>query len=176
VLILRVVLGWLATVVAELLDTTVQSVNSALQRARATLAARGIDEDSTSAPITPEQQELLDRYVDAFARYDIERLVELLHEDAVMSMPPYDFWLQGRELMGQWFGGPGIGCKDGRILPVGFANGCAAFGTYRIDPAGGYFPWSVQVIELDGDRIVGHHNFLDTNLFEVFGLPLHLDA
>jgi RNA polymerase sigma-70 factor (ECF subfamily) len=177
VLILREVLRWQATEVAELLDTTVVSVNSALQRARATLADKGIGEDAASpSAITEEQQALLDRYVDAFARYDIESLVTLLHDECVMSMPPYDFWLQGPVHMGEWFVGHGIGCKGGRIVPAGFANGCAAFGTYRIDPGGGFFPWSVQVIEVSGDRIVGHHNFLDTAaLFPVFGLPLHLD-
>jgi RNA polymerase sigma-70 factor (ECF subfamily) len=179
VLILREVLKWQAAEVAELLDTTVVSVNSALQRARATLADRGIDEERAGGVITEEQQALLDRYVDAFARYDIEELVTLLHDECVMSMPPYDFWLQGPKDMADWFVGHGIGCKDGRIVPAGFANGCAAFGTYRIDTNGGFFPWSVQVIELsaDGTRIVGHHNFLDTDaLFPVFGLPQHLDA
>ena len=130
-----------------------------------------------STTIDAAQQELLDRYVDAFARYDIETLVTLLHDDCVMSMPPYDFWLQGPADMGRWFSGPGIGCSGGRIIPAPQSNGCAAFGTYRVDPDGGFFPWSVQVIELDGDRIVGHHNFLDTKtLFPIFGLPLHLDS
>ena len=174
VLILREVLRWQATEVAELLDTSVASVNSALQRARATLSARAGDEPP-SATVAPEQQELLARYVDAFERYDITSLVALLHEDAIMSMPPYDFWLQGPAPMYEWFLGHGIGCKDGRIIPTLAANGCPAYGTYRIDPAGGFFPWSVQVLELSGDRIVGHHNFLDTNLFATFGLPTHLD-
>jgi len=181
VLILREVLKWQASEVAELLDTTVVSVNSALQRARATLAEKNIDEDSAAeriGAVTEEQQALLDRYVDAFARYDIETLVTLLHDECVMSMPPFDFWLQGPADMYEWFLGHGIGCKDGRIVPAGTANGCAAFGTYRKDPDGGFFPWSVQVIELsaDGTAIVGHHNFLDTAaLFPAFGLPEHLD-
>jgi RNA polymerase sigma-70 factor (ECF subfamily) len=176
VLILCEVLRWQATEVAELLDTTVASVNSALQRARATLAARGADESNVSTTVDAAQQELLDRYVDAFARYDIETLVTLLHDDCVMSMPPYDFWLQGRDFMKEWFLGNGIGCKDGRIIPVPGANGCPAFATYRRDPDGGFFPWSIQVLEVDGDRIVGHHNFLDTDaLFPAFGAPLHLD-
>ena len=176
-LILCEVLKWQATEVAELLDTTVASVNSALQRARATLAARGADESSTATAIDEAQQELLDRYVDAFARYDIETLVTLLHEDAVMSMPPYDFWLQGSEHMKEWFLGHGIGCANGRIVPVETANGSPAFATYRIDPEGGFFPWSIQVLELSSDRIVGHHNFLDTAaLFPAFAAPLHLDA
>jgi RNA polymerase sigma-70 factor (ECF subfamily) len=177
VLILREVLKWQAAEVAELLDTTVVSVNSALQRARATLAEKGLTEDGAGGSVTDEQQALLDRYVDAFARYDIDALVQLLHDDCVMSMPPFDFWLRGPTDMYEWFTGHGIGCANGRIIPAGTANGCAAFGTYRVDPDGGFFPWSVQVIELDGDRIVGHHNFLDTAaLFPLFGLPLHLDA
>src|SRR3954469_8546078 len=173
VLILREVLRWQATEVAELLDTSVASVNSALQRARATLASTDLDEDR-AVVVSADQQELLAKYVDAFERYDIESLVALLAEDAVMSMPPYNFWLQGAEIMGQWFGGPGIGCKDGTVRVTGGANGTLAVGTYRVDPEGGYFPWALQVLEVSGDRIVGHHNFLDTNLFAVFGLPTHL--
>jgi RNA polymerase sigma-70 factor (ECF subfamily) len=175
VLILCEVLRWHAKEVAELLETSVPSVNSALQRARATLAERAAEGNAVRT-VDADQQALLDRYVDAFARYDMTELVALLHEDVVMSMPPYDFWLTGPDDMAAWMVGNGIGCKDGRIIPAGTANGCAAYGTYRIDPDGGFFPWSVQVIEVGPDgRIVGHHNFLDTNLFETFGLPLHLD-
>ena len=174
VLILREVLRWQASEVAELLDTTVASVNSALQRARATLAARNVD-PAQPGQVTADQRELLDRYVDAFERYDITLLVSLLHEDAVMSMPPYDFWLQGAEHMGRWFLGQGIGCRDGRLIPTA-ANGMPAFGSYRCDPEGGWFPWSIQVLEISGNRIVGHHNFLDTaTLFPIFGLPAHID-
>jgi len=172
VLILREVLRWQATEVAELLDTTVASVNSALQRARATLASRDIDR-CEPADVSKEQRELIARYVDAFERYDIESLVTLLHDDAVMSMPPYDFWLQGPQQMGEWFLGTGCGCRGSVLLPVE-ANGCAAFGSYRVDPEGGHMPFAIQVIEISGDRIVGHHNFLDTNLFPAFGLPTHL--
>jgi len=175
-LILCEVLKWQATEVAELLDTSVASVNSALQRARATLADHNVDEIDVRT-VDASQQELLDKYMDAFARYDIESLVSLLRDDVIMSMPPFDFWLTGPAPMKHWFLNNGIGCKDGRIIPVTSANGCAAFGTYRIDPEGGFFPWSVQVIEVGSDgRIVGHHNFLDTNLFDIFGLPRHLDA
>ena len=172
VLILREVLRWQATEVAELLDTSVASVNSALQRARATLAARDIDESNVGS-VSPDQQELLARYVDAFERYDITSLVSLLRDDAVMSMPPYDFWLQGPVEMGRWFLGEGIGCRGSRLLATA-ANGSAAFGSYRPDPEGGHYPWALQVIEVSGDRIVGHHNFLDTKLFAAFGLPAHL--
>ena len=172
VLILREVLRWKASEVAELLDTTVASVNSALQRARATLAAR---DAGTSAPdtVAADQQALLARYVDAFERYDIPSLVALLRDDAVMSMPPYNFWLHGPVQMGRWFLGQGIGCRGSRLLGTA-ANGCAAFGSYRSDGKGGHYPWAVQVIEVSGDRIVGHHNFLDTNLFVAFGLPPRL--
>jgi len=173
VLILREVLRWQATEVAELLDTSVASVNSALQRARATLSS--IDVTTADAEtIDPEQGALLARYVDAFERYDITSLVALLREDAVMSMPPYDFWLRGPVEMGRWFLGEGSGCRGSRLLPS-TANGCAAFGSYRPDEQGGHYGWAIQVIEVSGDRIVGHHNFLDTNLFAAFGLPDRLD-
>jgi RNA polymerase sigma-70 factor, ECF subfamily len=172
VLVLREVLRWQAAEVAELLDTTVASVNSALQRARATLAARDLA-GGDPAPVGPTQQELVDRYVDAFERYDIDLLVTLLRDDAVMSMPPYDFWLRGPAHIAEWFVGNGIGCKGSRLVPVD-ANGHAAFGSYKPDGAGGFVPWSIQVLELDGDRITGHHNFLDTSLFPLFGLPERL--
>jgi RNA polymerase sigma-70 factor (ECF subfamily) len=171
VLILREVLKWQATEVAELLDTTVASVNSALQRARATLAT--LDTGGSQTPVTADQRELLERYVDAFERYDISSLVSLLRDDVVMSMPPYDFWLNGPDQMAQWFVGEGKGCRGSVLVPVQ-ANGMAAFASYKPDPAGGHAPWSIQVLEISGDRIVGHHNFLDTSLFEAFGLPAHL--
>jgi len=173
VLILREVLRWQATEVAELLDTSVASVNSALQRARATLGARDVG-TVRAEPVSADQQALLARYVDAFERYDISLLVSLLHEDAVMSMPPYDFWLQGPVEMGRWFLGEGSGCRGSRLVATQ-ANASAAFGSYRVDPQGGHSPWALQVIEISGDRIVGHHNFLDTDLFAAFGLPAHLD-
>ncbi|CAN5717413.1 sigma-70 family RNA polymerase sigma factor [soil metagenome] len=172
VLILREVLRWQASEVAELLDTSVASVNSALQRARATLSSRDIG--AAPVPTDADQQSLLARYVDAFERYDIDSLVTLLHEEAVMSMPPYDFWLRGPLQMGRWFLGEGSVCRDSRLLATA-ANGGAAFGSYHSDGHGGHLPWSIQLIEVAGDRIVGHHNFLDTNLFAAFGLPARLD-
>jgi RNA polymerase sigma-70 factor (ECF subfamily) len=172
VLILREVLRWQASEVAELLDTSVASVNSALQRARATMSAREADAPPADV-MTGDQRELLTRYVDAFERYDINSLVTLLREDAVMSMPPYDFWLTGPAEMHKWFLGPGFGCRGSRLVATE-ANGCAAFGAYRVDPDGGHMPFAIQVIEVSGDRIIGHHNFVDPSLFPAFGLPDHL--
>ena len=171
VLILCEVLHWQAGEAAELLDTSVASVNSALQRARATLAAR--DGGGHHEPLDAEQRALLAKYVTAFERYDINSLVALLHDDVVMSMPPFPFWLSGPVEVGKWFLGEGSVCRGSRLLAV-TANGSAAFGSYHLDPAGGHAPWSIQVIEMRSDRIVGHHNFLDTTLFPYFGLPEHL--
>ncbi|HSS10969.1 MAG TPA: sigma-70 family RNA polymerase sigma factor [Acidimicrobiales bacterium] len=172
VLILREVLRWQASEVAELLDTTVASVNSALQRARATLASSDIDA-SQAYTIGAEQQELLAQYVDAFERYDVSRLVTLLHDDVVQTMPPYAMWLRGPAEISHWLLGPGSACRGSRLVATS-ANGCAAFGQYRSDGHGGHEPWSIQVIEVEGDRITGLHNFLDTDLFAAFGLPARL--
>jgi RNA polymerase sigma-70 factor, ECF subfamily len=172
VLILREVLRWQAAEVAELLDTSVASVNSALQRARATLSARDAEVPVADA-VAGDQRALLARYVDAFERYDITSLVSLLHDDAVMSMPPYNFWLRGPAEMSLWFLGPGAQCRGSRLVGTA-ANGCAAFGSYRVDAQGGHLAWAIQVIEIAGDRIVGHHNFVDTRLFAAFGLPARL--
>ena len=171
VLILCEVLRWQAGEAAELLDTSVASVNSALQRARATLAAR--DGGGHHEPLDAEQRALLAKYVTAFERYDINSLVALLHDDVVMSMPPFPFWLSGPVEVAKWFLGEGSVCRGSRLLAV-TANGSAAFGSYHLDSAGGHAPWSIQVIEMRSDRIVGHHNFLDTTLFPYFGLPEHL--
>ena len=173
VLILREVLRWPAAEVAALLETSVASVNSALQRARATLAGRAPD-PAERGSVDAAGHALVTRYVDAFERYDITSLVALLHEDAVMSMPPYDFWLQGSVEMGRWFLGVGAGCRGSRLVATS-ANGAPAFGSYRPHPDGGHAPWALQVLDISGDRIVGHHNFLDTRLFAVFGLPDRLE-
>ncbi len=175
VLILREVLHWHADEVATLLDTTVASVNSALQRARATLADSNL---SASEPSTVDetQQELLDRYVEAFERYDIDSLVALLHEDATMSMPPYALWLHGPTEIARWHLGPGCKCRGSRMIPTR-ANGTRAWGQYRPSPDGGHEAWALQVVETSGDRIVGLNAFLDTDtLFPLFDLPLKLPA
>jgi RNA polymerase sigma-70 factor (ECF subfamily) len=173
VLILREVLAWKASEVAELLDTSVASVNSALQRARATLAASDL-ESSRPDPIDAEQQALLARYVDAFERYDITSLVSLLHEDVTQSMPPYELWLRGPAEVARWMLGPGIECRGSRLLATA-ANGCAAFGSYRRDQQGGHAPFSLQVIEVSDGRITALNHFLYPELFPAFGLPEHLD-
>ncbi len=169
VLILCEVLRWQASEVAELLDTSVASVNSALQRARATLASvQGEHLDST---VDPEHQALLERYVDAFQRYDMDALVELLRDDVVLSMPPYDLWLQGPQEVADWFVTPdAIKCKGGRLVPIS-VNGTAGFGNYRLTRPGVWEPFGIQVLEVAGGRIVGHHNFLYPELFAEFGLP-----
>ena len=169
VLILREVLRWQATEVAELLDTSVASVNSALQRARATLADRNLDEQQVT-PVDAAQEALLARYVDAFERYDIDAIVELLHDDVVQSMPPYALWLQGREHVGAWFLGTGIGCRGARLVRTR-ANGRPAFGSYRVAGPGEWRPFSLCIVDVVDDRIVGLHNFLYPELFAEFGLP-----
>jgi len=170
-LVLCEVLAWPVRDVAELLDTSVPAVNSALQRARATLAAVPA---GPTAPLTATQCELLSRFVDAFERYDMDALADLLHLDVVQSMPPYAMWLRGRDDVLTWWAGPGAGCAGSRLL-AGWANGCPAFAQYRRDPAGGHSPWALQVLELRGDRIGAVHSFLDTEeSFPRFGFPLHL--
>nr|WP_285562594.1 sigma-70 family RNA polymerase sigma factor [Streptomyces hygroscopicus] len=179
VLILREVLAWRASEVAELLETSVASVNSALQRARATLADRADTsaEGEVSDPLDEEQQKLLERYVKAFEGYDMTALTALLHEDAVMTMPPFDLWLRGPADITGFMSTLGASCAGSRLLPVR-ANGLPGFAHYKPDPEGGGFaPWAVQVLELSEGRITGFHCFLDTRRwFPLFALPLHLEA
>ena len=172
-LILCEVLRFQATEVAELLGTTVPAVNSALQRARATLAAVPADQRAEGVP--EDHAELLNRYVDAFERYDMSALVGLLHEDALQSMPPFAMWIRGAVDIATWMVQPGpSACRDSRLIPVR-ANGCPAFGQYKPDPGGGRAPWALQVLEISGDRIARMTMFLDTAaLFPAFGLPAHL--
>jgi RNA polymerase sigma-70 factor (ECF subfamily) len=176
-LILCEVLHWQATEVAELLDTSVASVNSALQRARATLKAGNVSPGDPSPPLDEDDRALLTRYVEAFEQYDMDALVALIQEDATQSMPPYDMWLRGRDDILTWWFGPGIGCRGSRVIPTVAANGAPAFGQYKPSPDGGYDPWALQVLELSGGRIVELTFFLDTEtLFPLFGLPARLDS
>ena len=176
VLILCEVLRWKASEVAELLETSVASVNSALQRARATLETS--DVGAERAPLDDADRELLSRYVAAFEAYDIEALTSLIHEDATQSMPPYDLWLSGREDIFEWWLGPGIGCRGSRVIPTVAANGSPAFGQYKPSESGsGFDPWALQVLEVSDGRIVELTFFLDTDrVFPLFGLPPRLDA
>jgi RNA polymerase sigma-70 factor, ECF subfamily len=176
-LILCEVLRWQASEAAELLDTSVAAINSALQRARATISA--LPSVAQPEALDGADSELLARYVDAFERYDIERLVTLLRDDAVQSMPPFAMWIQGAVNIGHWMVEPGPSqCRGSRLVATS-ANGCPAFGQYRRDPGGGYAPWALQVLEISDGEITGMTFFLDLldpeRLFPSFGLPLHLD-
>jgi RNA polymerase sigma-70 factor (ECF subfamily) len=175
VLILCEVLRWRASEVAELLETSVASVNSALQRARATLEQAELSPESS---LEEPDRELLERYVKAFEAYDFDALTELIHEDATQSMPPYDLWLSGRADIFTWWAGPGIGCKGSRVIATTSANGSPAFGQYKPSESGdGYEPWALQVLELSAGGIAELTFFLDTEtLFPLFGLPPGLDA
>ena len=176
-LLLCEVLRWQASEVAELLETSVASVNSALQRARATLEASELGTESSSE-LDATQKELLARYVEAFERYDMEALTSLIHEDATQSMPPYDLWLRGREDIFAWWLGPGSACRGSRVLPTAAANGSPAFGQYKPSATGsGFDAWALQVLELEDDRIVELTFFLDAQkVFPLFGLPLRLES
>ena len=178
VLILCEVLRWKASEVAELLETSIASVNSALQRARATLDAADVSSTEPAPELEESERELLARYVQAFEAYDIDALTSLIHEDATQSMPPFDLWLSGRDDIFEWWYGPGIGCRGSRVIPTTAANGSPAFGHYKPSESGsGYDPWALQVVEVDNGRIVELTFFLDTEtLFPLFGLPPHLDS
>ena len=175
VLILREVLRWRADEVGELLETSVASVNSALQRARATLAATNDADAPAPDPLDDDQRALLNRYVAAFEQYDMDALTSLLREDATWSMPPYELWLQTHEDIVKWCLGPGVGCRGSRLIPT-MANGRPAFGQYKPAPNGGLEPWSLQVLEISEGEITGINFFLDTaKFFPLFGLPPRLE-
>jgi RNA polymerase sigma-70 factor, ECF subfamily len=177
VLILCEVLRWQASEVAELLDTSVASVNSALQRARATLAKADVERTEGASSLDESDRELLGRYLEAFERYDMDALTSLLHEDATQSMPPYDLWLRGRDDIFRWWYGPGIGCAGSRLVPTVSANGLPAYGQYKPSPDGGFAPWALQVVRLAGGRVAELTFFLEVEtLFPLFGLPARLDA
>jgi RNA polymerase sigma-70 factor (ECF subfamily) len=176
VLILCEVLRWKASEVAELLETSVASVNSALQRARATLEASEATASTTSPSVDAADEDLLRRYVAAFEQYDMDALTTLIHEDATQSMPPYDLWLSGRDDILTWWFGPGNTCRNSKVVAVESANGAPAFGQYRPKPGGeGYEPWALQVLEIEDGKIVELTFFLDVEThFPRFGLPLEI--
>jgi RNA polymerase sigma-70 factor, ECF subfamily len=173
-LVLCEVLHWKASEAADLLATSTAAINSALQRARATLERL----DTGEVGLAKADRELLDRYVDAFQRYDMEALTALIHEDATQSMPPYELWLSGREDIFAWWLGPGASCRGSRVLPAGEANGLPAFGQYKPSETGsGFDPWALQVLDVRDGRIAEFTFFLATpRIFPLFGLPERLDA
>jgi RNA polymerase sigma-70 factor, ECF subfamily len=173
VLILREVLRWQASEVAELLDTSVASVNSALQRARATMDELELDASGPAAVDDGEQQELLAGYVDAFERYDVAKLVTLLKDDVVFNMPPFELWLEGPDDVAKWMLGPGIGCKDAKLLTTR-ANGCPAVAIYKRSEPGVWSPFNIAVLEFGDGKITGITHFLYPELFPAFGLPERL--
>ena len=174
-LLLSDVVGWSAAEIAECLETTTASVNSALQRARATLASR--NGHVLADPLTREQSILLESYVDAFQQYDVDRLVGLLRHDATMTMPPFTLWLQGAESVRAWLLGTGSVCRGSKLVPVAVSGG-PGFAHYHAGSTPGmYDAWAIIALDLDGDRISAWHAFLDTEtLFPLFGLPLQLSA
>ncbi|MEU5161552.1 sigma-70 family RNA polymerase sigma factor [Streptomyces sp. NPDC020875] len=176
VLILREVLSWKAAEVAELLGTSVASVNSALQRARATLAESPPAAGDAADPLDEEQRELLERYVAAFEGYDMEALTAVLHDDATLSMPPYDLWLQGHENIVGWMLGVGSVCRGSRLVPT-VANGMPAFAHYHeAEDGNGHVPWALMVMDIRDGKIAGINSFLDTaRWFPLFGLPERLE-
>jgi RNA polymerase sigma-70 factor (ECF subfamily) len=178
VLILCEVLRWKAAEVAELLETSVASVNSALQRARATLEESNLSAADTSPSVEEGDAELLARYVQAFEQYDMDALTSLIREDATQSMPPFDLWLSGRDDILSWWVGPGAGCRGSRVIPTVTANGSPAFGQYKPSESGSaYDPWALQVLEIADGRIVEFTFFLDTaRVFPLFGLPMRLES
>jgi RNA polymerase sigma-70 factor, ECF subfamily len=173
-LILCEVLRWKASEAAELLGTTTAGVNSALQRARATLDAAELDTAGAAAADSEAEQELLDRYVDAFERYDMDALVALLHEDATFSMPPYPLWLHGRAQVRAWLLGQGIGCQGSRVLKVA-ANGGPAFATYRPAGPSSHEPFALVVMKVEDGKVADLCHYLYPELFPAFGLPTQLD-
>jgi RNA polymerase sigma-70 factor (ECF subfamily) len=177
-LILCEVLRWKASEVAELLETSVASVNSALQRARATLDASDLTAAANPPVLEDVDHDLLTRYVAAFEAYDMDALTSLIREDATQSMPPYELWLAGRADIFTWWFGPGIGCRGSRVIPTAAANGSPAFGQYKPSESGsGYDPWALQVLEIADGQIVELTFFLGTKtLFPLFGLPARLES
>jgi RNA polymerase sigma-70 factor (ECF subfamily) len=173
-LILCEVLRMPATEAAATLGTSVPAVNSALQRARATLAA--LPSEQQPEPLDADQAGMLDRYVDAFQRYDMEQLVTLLADDAQMTMPPFAFWVRGAQNVVRWMLEPTpSSCRDSIMVPAGQVNGVRAFAQYKPDPAGGHVPWALQVHEVSGGRVSRMTFFLDTEqIFASLGLAPQL--
>ena len=175
VLILREVLRWQASEVAELLDTSVAGVNSALQRARATIEELHLDQSGVADVDEAEQKALLAKYVKAFEAYDMAALTALLKDDAAFSMPPFPLWVVGPDQIRAFMTTTGAKCEGSKVL-VTEANGGPAFGIYNPTAEGDYAGWAVVVMETSAGRVSGLHHFIDPQLFSEFGLPLRLDG
>lgn len=172
VLLLTQVLNWSAAETAEALDMSVAAVNSALQRARATLDTR--NPSVVPRALSDEQQQLVARYVAAFEAYDVDALTKLLHEEATLSMPPYEMWLQGHASIATWLSSFGLGCRGSVLVPVEACGGTPAFAQYR---RMGEWPWALVMLDVAGDRITSMTSYLDVEtLFPRFGLPMELEA
>lgn len=184
VLVLREALHWSAKEVAELLETSPAAVNSALQRARAALEeAAPTEEEAPARPDEEDERRLLEQYLEAFAEYDVDRIVALLRYDVAFDMPPLPLWVRGPRAVEEFLLGPGAGCRGSKLIALR-ANGLPAYASYKPDPAGGgWLPWSLTVLEpragADGPRVAAVHNFLAPflpGLFDSFGLPPRRDA
>jgi RNA polymerase sigma-70 factor (ECF subfamily) len=173
-LILCEVLKMPAAEAASTLGTSVPAVNSALQRARATLAR--LPPEQRPGPLDADQAGQLARYVDAFQRYDMEQLVRLLADDAVMTMPPFAFWVRGAQDICRFMQEPTpSSCAGSVLVPAGMVNGGPAFAQYKPDPAGGFMPWALQLHEVSGGLVSRMTFFLDTErVFAGLGLAPHL--
>jgi RNA polymerase sigma-70 factor, ECF subfamily len=173
VLILRDVLRWRAAEVAELLGTTVDAVNSALRRARASVAPT--DRDSGPSEPSTDDRELLAAYIDAFERCDVEALVSLLRDDAVIEMPPFDLWLCGTDDIRQWLIAVDA-LRDHVLIPIK-ANGSDGVAVYRPDAPGGEpTAFAIHVLDVVGGRISAIHSFIDPAWLDLFGLPIRPDC
>jgi RNA polymerase sigma-70 factor (ECF subfamily) len=172
VLLLTQVLSWSAAEAAESLGMSVAAVNSALQRARATLDTR--NPAVVPRALSDAQKQLVARYVAAFEQYDVAALTALLHEEATLSMPPFELWLQGHASITRWLTTFGAGCRGSRLVPVAACGGTPAFAQYR---DGGATAWALLMLDLDGDRITGMTSYLDVEtLFPRFGLAMRLTS
>ena len=179
-LLLTEVLGFSADEASETLELSVSSINSALQRARDTLDRKDIER--LHAPLPPPEASLLDRFLVAFERYDVTAIAALCREDVIQNMPPYRLWLSGRDEVAAWLGGPGMGCRGSRLVPIdvcgtrGFAQYRRAHETARGGPAGGHSAWAIVQIDATDGAISDLTFFLETDLlFPRFGLPLTLE-
>jgi RNA polymerase sigma-70 factor (ECF subfamily) len=174
-LILRDVLGWKAQEVASLLDTSVQAINSALQRARETMKQLEPAPGSGGGPWDLETARLVDGYLEAWEAGDVGRLVSLLRDDAILTMPPLTAWFRGSAAIGRFFGQSLFaGEAAGRFrVALSRANGCPAVAVYQADKDGAFRPASLQVLQLAGGQIVRIDCFLtsDERLLARFGLP-----